>query len=289
VLPGGSLLQNSLVNQGQLRFSLNYEYEFLTDPIYGTRSIPNINRERTNNTTTSIFASYGVSDHLGLTMVVPFRMVTNEKLLLRGQNDNQYDGGKYIRQSSGLGDIVILANYTPPFSSKLLGLAIGAGVKLANGSIDAKDKFGERFSDNLQIGTGSVDPVFSLTMSHAHKGFAFSALLFTRISIRDNIYGYKYGNELHSILSVDYQEHELVYGGIDLNHLHTTRDRYQYGKITRERGGQWLMLAPKLGINLTSDLSVDLRIPLSLYQNVNESQLTSKYQIQVSTAYKLAL
>jgi hypothetical protein len=244
VLPGGSLLQNSLVNKGQLQFSLNYEYEFLTDPLYGTRSIPNINRERTNNTTTSVFAGYGVSDHLGLTLVIPFRSVTNEKLLLRGQNDNQYNGGKYVRQASGTGDIVILANYTPPFSDKLLGLTVGAGVKLANGSIDAKDKYGERFSDNLQIGTGSVDPVFSLMLSHARRGFAFSALLFTRISTRDNIYGYKYGNELHSILSVDYQGHELIKGGLDLNHLHTTRDRYQYGKITRERVDNGLCWPP---------------------------------------------
>ncbi len=279
-------MQYNKIVQGQLIVGANYEYEFLTDPIYGTRSIPNINRERTNNTATSVFLNYGMTEKFSLTLLVPFRSVTNEKILFRGQNDDQYNGGKYTRHASGLGDIVVMFNYALPHLSPLPSVLVSAGVKLANASIDATDKYGKRFSDNLQIGSGSVDPVLALSMSqHFHK-LLFSAEAFTRISLRENIYGYKYGNELHGILSADYPG-DMFYGGLRFNYLLVTRDHYQYGKITRERGGTWFYVAPKLGIKVLDDLDFDISIPMAIYQNVNESQLTSSYQIQINTVYHL--
>ena len=282
------MLQYNSTVEGQLSIGASYEYEFLTDPLYGSRSIPNINRERTNNTATSLFVNYGLTNKFSLTLFVPFRSVTNEKVLFRGQNEDQYNGGKYTRHASGLGDIVMLLNYAPPQFAKLPALLVSAGVKLANASVDATDKYGERFSDNLQIGSGSVDPVFAITLAQNLHNLIFSAQAFTRITMRENIYGYKYGNELHGILSADYPG-ELFYGGLRLNYLLVTRDHYQYGKITRERGGTWLYVAPKLGIKVLDNLDFDISIPFAVYQNVNESQLTSSYQIQINTVYHLTL
>ncbi len=282
------MLQYNAIVDGQLTIGTSYEYEFLTDPIYGTRSIPNVNRERTNNTATSFFVNYGLSDKFSLTLFVPYRSVTNEKVLFRGQNDDQYDGGKYIRHASGVGDMAFMLNYALPRFSKLPTILLSAGVKLANGSIDATDKYGKRFSDNLQIGSGSVDPIVALSLSQAYHNMIFSAEAFTRITMRENIYGYKYGNELHGILAADYPG-ALFYGGLRLSYLLATRDHYEYGKITRERGGTWLYLAPRLGIKVWDSLDFDISLPFAVYQNVNESQLTSSYQIQINTTYHLAL
>ena len=44
-LPVGSLLQGNTIVDGEISIGLGYEYEYLTDPLYGTRSIPNINLE----------------------------------------------------------------------------------------------------------------------------------------------------------------------------------------------------------------------------------------------------
>lgn len=281
------MLQNNAIEEGQLVVGLDYEYEFLSNPLYGTRSIPNINRERTNNSTTSIFASYGITDRIGLLLIAPYRSVTNEKLLFRGQKKSKYAGGKYIRHAEGLGDLVLMLNYAPPLPAGWPTVLLSGGVKLANGSIDAKDKYGDRFSDNLQIGSGSVDPVFALNIAQNVGAFTFSGIVFTRISARENIYGYKYGNELHSIAAVDYHGGDLFYAGLSLNHLLTTRDTYQYGKITRERGGKWLYVAPRVGVNILDNVSFELRAPVAVYQNVNESQLTSRYQLQINTAYHI--
>ena len=116
-----------------------------------------------------------------------------------------------------------------------------------------------------------------------------SASFFTRISSRENIYGYKYGNELHSSLIIDHPGNGLFYGGLSFTHLFTTRDYYQYGNVTRERGGEWIYAVPKLGVKLIDNLDFQLTVPVALYQKVNESQLTSTYQIQVSSIYRFTI
>lgn len=278
-------MQNSVGLQDHLKLSVHYDYEFLSDPHYGSRAIPNVNRERTDNATTTIFASYGVTGRIGLALAVPFRSVTNEKVLLRGQNHNQYEGGKYVRHASGLGDIVVMLNYAAPLVAGYPGINVGVGMKLANGSVNAKDPYGERFSDNLQIGSGSVDPILAFSVFHRLEDLKVSGNVFTRITTRQNIYGYKYGNELHAGLSLEYVGEGWFFGGLSLKSLITSRDRYQFGKITRDRGGRWTYLSPELGINVLDNLSVEFRLPFVVFQNVNESQLTSDYLIELSTSY----
>ncbi|MDE2889634.1 MAG: transporter [Gemmatimonadota bacterium] len=282
-------MKNSLAVQDQLKFSVHYDYEFLSDPHYGSRAIPNVNRERTDNATTTVFAALGVTGHIGVALAVPFRSVTNEKVLLRGQNPNQYEGGKYVRHASGLGDIVVMLNYAVPLAAGLPGMHFGIGLKLANGSVDAKDQYGVRFADNLQIGSGSVDPILALNVLHRFESLTVSASVFTRITSRQNIYGYKYGNELHASLSLEYESEGWLYGGVSLKNLITSRDRYQFGQITRERGGKWMYLSPELGVNVLDNLSVEFHLPVVVFQNVNESQLTSDYLIELSTSYAFSL
>ena len=68
------------------------------------------------------------------------------------------------------------------------------------------DEFGERISDNLQVGTGTVDPILSIYSSQDIKKLVLSGGIFTRISTGENIYGYKYGNEIQTLINLDYIE-----------------------------------------------------------------------------------
>lgn len=279
------MLQGSLITRDLLVLSVNYEYEHLGDAMYGTGPIPNINQEVTSMSTVSVFASYGVKDWFGAAVVLPFRSITNDKILLPGQYDNQYQGGEYIRHAAGLGDVVLMLNFAPPLPESLPGLLFSAGVKLANGSTHAVDEYGERFADLLQVGSGSMDPIFSVSLSRAFENLFFNGMLFTRIISRENVYGYKYGNEFQGIFSMDYMHGDKLVAGVSMNHVYTSRDYFQYGRIARKRGGTWLYLAPKLGIRATESLSLEARLPLPVYQNVNESQLTSDYQLHVGATY----
>jgi hypothetical protein len=283
------MLQNSVISQGQIVLSLNYEHEFLADPQFGKDPIPNINREQTWLNSGSLFASYGVTEGLSIAAVVPFRNVTNDKYLFPGQHEDQYEGGKYTRHSAGVGDVVVLINFVPKFLVKLPGTVITVGMKLATGSIHAVDRFGTRFSDLLQLGTGSNDPIFSISSTQSWNKLSVTGSFFTRITMQENPYGYKYGDEFQTVLGADYQHNARFFSGFSFNYVFTTRDTFGYGKVARKRGGEWFYFAPRFGMNLKENLSLEMRIPIPLYQNVNESQLVSDYQIQFGTSFHFNL
>ena len=107
--------------------------------------------------------------------------------------------------------------------------------------------------------------------------------------MQENPYGYKYGDEFQTVLGADYQHSSRFFGGLSLNYVFTTRDTFGYGKVARKRGGTWFYMAPRFGFNVKDNLSFEARIPIPLYQNVNESQLVSDYQIQLGTSYHFDL
>ena len=129
--------------------------------------------------------------------------------MFRGQNSNLYDGGKYFRESYGLGDVLLQARIQRTFFNEI-PIILGIGVKLSNGKINMTDEFGERISDNLQVGTGTVDPILSIYSSQDIKNLVLSGGIFTRISNGENIYGYRYGNEIQTLVNLDYVENYLL-------------------------------------------------------------------------------
>ena len=114
-----------------------------------------------------------------------------------------YHGGKYFRESYGLGDVILQARVQKTLF-KSTPLILGLGVKLSNGKVNMTDQFGERISDNLQVGTGTMDPILSLYTSKSIKDYILSGGIFTRITNGENIYGYRYGNEIQTLINLDY-------------------------------------------------------------------------------------
>ena len=285
MLPGGSLLEYNDSQSGQFSLGISYEHEQLDRAKYEDRFIPNYNKERTNNSSLTIITSYGVTDHFSITAFFPFRYILNQKVLFRGQNPNMYNGGKYFRESYGLGDVLLQAriqknvfNETP--------LVLGIGIKLSNGKINMTDEFGDRISDNLQVGTGTVDPILSIYSNTDIKNLVLSGGVFTRISNGENIYGYQYGNEIQTLINLDYIENPLLYGGLQFSHLLATRDYYEYGKISRDRGGENYFMTGKIGTKATDNLDFELTLQLPLYQKLNESQLVSPFIIQFGSLFR---
>ena len=285
MLPGGSLLDYNDSQSGQFSLGISYEHEQLDRAKYGDRFIPNYNKERTNNSSLTIITSYGVTDHFSITAFFPFRYILNQKVLFRGQNPNMYNGGKYFRESYGLGDVLLQARIQRNVFNKT-PLVLGIGIKLSNGKINMTDEFGDRISDNLQVGTGTVDPILSIYSSKDIKNLVLSGGVFTRISNGENIYGYQYGNEIQTLINLDYIENPLLYGGLQFSHLLATRDYYEYGKISRDRGGENYFMTGKIGTKATDNLDFELTLQLPLYQKLNESQLVSPFIIQFGSLFR---
>ena len=196
-----------------------------------------------------------------------------------------YDGGKYFRESYGLGD-VILQTRVQKTLFKSTPLILGLGVKLSNGKINMTDQFGERISDNLQVGTGTVDPILSLYTSKSIQHYILSGGIFARITNGENIYGYRYGNEIQTLINLDYIESPLIYGGIQFSHLFSTRDYYEYGKVARDRGGTNYFATGKIGAKVTDQLDFEMTLQIPVYQMLNESQLVSPLIIQFGSLFR---
>ena len=196
-----------------------------------------------------------------------------------------YDGGKYFRESYGLGDVILQARVQKTLF-KSTPLILGLGVKLSNGKINMTDQFGERISDNLQVGTGTVDPILSLYTSKSIQHYILSGGIFARITNGENIYGYRYGNEIQTLINLDYIESPLIYGGIQFSHLFSTRDYYEYGKVARDRGGRNYFATGKIGTKVTDQLDFEMTLQIPVYQMLNESQLVSPLIIQFGSLFR---
>ena len=196
-----------------------------------------------------------------------------------------YDGGKYFRESYGLGDVILQARVQKTLF-RSTPLILGLGVKLSNGKINMTDQFGERISDNLQVGTGTVDPILSLYTSKSIQHYILSGGIFARITNGENIYGYRYGNEIQTLINLDYIESPLIYGGIQFSHLFSPRDYYEYGKVARDRGGTNYFATGKIGTKVTDQLDFEMTLQIPVYQMLNESQLVSPLIIQFGSLFR---
>ena len=62
--------------------------------------------------------------------------------------------------------------------------------------------------------------------------------------------------------------------------------RYEYGKISRDRGGESYFLTGKIGTKATDNLDFEMTLQTPLHQNLNESQLVSPFIIQFGSLYR---
>ena len=278
-------MERNTTEAGKFLVGLGYDYEYLSKAIVEDREWVNINKERTKITTYSIYLSYGITEQFSLEAIIPFRLVTNEKILFHGQYSHQPNGGKYIRDADGFGDVVLIGRYFIPELFDEFQFAVGAGLKLATGDTEAEDIYGQRFSDNLQIGSGTLDPVFTIFAAKPNKNWLTTASALVRISLQENIYGYKYGNEFHLSGGVNYSTSELLFLKNRLNYIYTDRDTYQFGEPAQSRGGQSIYYTPGIGIRAPNGLVFNFEYPIAIYQKVNESQLMSDGFLMLNLNY----
>ncbi len=270
------------IAQGSLVVGTGYEFEYLNKVQYEDRSAPNPNYEKTANTTWVFYLNYGLSEKLFIEGLLPWRKVVNNKFT--------YETRQFIRTTFGFGDAILMGKYRFTIFDEWLQGTIGAGVKLATGMLEEPAPDGARISDNLQIGSGTVDPVFSLYLAHfsLNRKWLFSGNIITRISSGDNIYGYKYGNEMQTSFGINYDYSDKILLQSSFEFIYTMRDTDQYGfRVKRERGGKWLYWTPGMGIRLSDMLLMDIQYPITVYQFVNESQLVSDGFLRINLIYTI--
>ena len=146
-------MERNTTEAGKLLVGLSYDYEYLSKAMVDDREWENINHERTNNTTYSLYLNYSLTENFSIEGIIPYRLVTNEKIMFTGQYSNDeehplYNGGQYLRETDGFGDVVIMTriggieskiipvNPDVVLNNDIVYFLFGLGIKLPSGDTD---------------------------------------------------------------------------------------------------------------------------------------------------------
>jgi len=162
-------------------------------------------------------------------------------------NFNKRNEGENVTRLSGLGDIVVSANYNlintydSANSDLTHNLLVGAGVKLPTGEFRAIQD-GLTVNQNFQLGTGSVDFLFNMIYTLRYKNIGLNTE-FTYNHNTTNRDDYRFGNTTRSGISAFYIPQTgavtvMPNAGISVE---TFRDNQQYEQPFPDSGG-WAVL-----------------------------------------------
>ena len=280
MLPVGSSMERNSSQAGKLLIGTSYEYEYLENVGNGTKSAPNPSDERTTSEIFALFVSYSITDKFSVESVFPWRRIVNSKNSIVPGSE-----GIFIRETSGFSDALLLFKYSDYFIDDQIMATVGTGVKLATGSVTDLDHDGNIISETLQLGTGAVDPMFSLFLGYPNGRWLISGSFFTRLSLYENVVGYKYGTEFHSRVSVNYDRSDALFLKAGLESVFTVRDTHQYGEPELERGGQWVYFVSGFGVRFANNFILDFEYPWTVFYDVNESQLIPDGFIRLNLFY----
>ena len=215
---------------------------------------------------------------------MPWRRIVNSKISIVPESQ-----GTYIRETNGFSDVILLFKYSDYFLDDQILATFASGVKLATGSVTDLDEDDKVISETLQVGSGTVDPLFSLFVGYPSGKWLLSGSLFCRLSVYENIIGYKYGNEFHSRISVNYDKSDALFIKAGLETVFTERDTHQYGEPESQRGGKWAYAVPGFGIRFLNNFILDVEYPWTIYYDVNESQLVPDGFLRLNLFYDWSL
>lgn len=220
---------------------------------------------------------YGATERLALFLTAPYL----DKELKLDEN-----GSRIKRGDSGIGDILLSGKYriyTKDYPGKTSRLSILGGIKLPIGQDDEEDSLG-RLPQNLQLGSGSFDPIVGAAYSwqtldyevdadfsynfntEGADDFEFGDLLKYNIAYQRRMWPFKLPevgiySQLNSVL--------------ELNGQYQAKDKSS-GRKVGDSGGHTLFLSPGLQY-VTKRFILESSIQIPVVQDLNSSQVETDY------------
>lgn len=258
-------------------FSLSYDYEYFDHALFGTESAPNPKNELTLFRTWNLQLSYAFNDRLTMSMMLPYRQITAPKT--DASADNPADTVRFTRRFSGFGDVIVMAQYRARQATLEypLSIGLGFGFRLPTGSSQPNHEWASGLSRDpvLQVGAGTLDPIGSLSASYRSGVTDMFASALARFSSGENIHSYRYGNEYQFGAGLSRPLNDWLDVTLTASAILTAHD-YDDGAQVGNTGGEWVYLTPGLTFR-SGDINTAFNLQLPVYQNVNQSQLSSNY------------
>ena len=270
-------IDTSATEQGQLFISYTTENHKINDLVSGTDDVRDETRRDRNSFSQVISASYALTDRWAVSALISYI-------------EHSREIGSSIfgeTSSSGMGDSVILARYTPlfftPFSRH--DLSLGLGVRIPTGEDNFDFENGFIASEDMQPSVGAVGKI--LWTSY---GYAFNQAATVQFNVsanytynEENDRKYAFGHEFNIAFGLSQSLGNRFGYSAGLRYRTTRADR-RSGFTIPNTGGKWLDFVPAVQFAVTDNLDLSLfgRIPVA-------RDLKGVLQFTTSYSYGLSL
>ena len=200
----------------------------------------------------------------------------------------------------GLGDVALLLKYKwlSLGQDKHTTLSSALGVKFPLGASDLKNDNGISINADLQPGSGAWDGIFWTQAIHRLSGRPSSSISGTLIynlkGTNGNylgVFDYKFGNELQLHLGIGDRfllKKVMIDPAMQIQFRYAGRD-IQNGNELQSTGGKWLFLKLSNNLWLNQKYALHLGGVLPLYGNVDGTQLSPSYRLEVGVYFRFEL
>lgn len=172
-------------------------------------------------------------------------------------------------------------------------VTLGLGVKTPTGSSTKKTSTGKYVHAHMQPGTGSWDPLLSLSYVKMANSLLLQADATYQLTTR-NSKGYEFGDSLAVNLTGKYAVSSQfnISGGLTYLHLNRAGDRD--GNYTNLKslmddpantGGDSIWFSPGIQLLPLKNSLVDFKVQFPVWERVNGTQLVSNYRILLGVSY----
>ena len=252
-------------------------YEKLNNIVQGNDELPNPNSLRTIQNSILLDVDYGISQRLTLSGSLPIQFVDGNTPFLNGK-------------ISGIGDISLLGRYKVihPVFKTAPTVSLNFGFRIPTGSID-KQISGVRLPDRTHLGSG----IFGLLWGaegfyRPWKKVSFFGNISTRISLGENKFDYKVGNDFQISWGSSYNALKWLDLTSQVNYVYFATNKIK-GQTDESTGGKLLYLTPGIQFSWSDNLFFRTQVRFLLYKNIEGLQFLSDQTLVTNVGYKFLL
>ncbi len=230
----------------------------------------------------SISGTYGVTDHLNLSLSLPFEVIHGFRFVEdNGVNPPTVEGANSI---VGMGDSTFLGKYS--FNADSVELAVIMGVKIPTGSTSQLDNAGNPLEPDHQPGTGSWDPILGVAAMHQFEGFTFGGSMLYRYTTQGR-HEFRPGQQLTVAMKGEVQVAGLgkfprVYVSLELAEQWTAMDRHNNVR-NHDTGGSSITIGPGARIRVNDHVTFAGSFAIPIYQGLYGEQHKERFEFLFGT------
>jgi len=227
----------------------------------------------------SLGLAYGVTNHLSVSISLPFEVLHGFKFV---------DGGAIDEANSvvGVGDSVFMGKYS--LLADPVELAVLAGIKIPTGSTNQLANSGTPLEPEHQPGTGTWDPIIGAAVARQYEQVTIGGSVLYRITSKGR-HDYQPGQQVLAAIKVEHQflglgTYPRLYGSLELSELFAAKNKTA-GVKNQDSGGS--IVGVGFGVRIRTDerMTIAATFTIPVYQGLYGEQHKERYEILFGTAY----